>query len=94
MQRFLLNLDAARSEPERPVCDGQSRHLGSRAGLDTYLCTNPSCGLRWTVHDPSTMTAPRKREAGPRQARPSVYRNPTSVTDNLGPRSGGLGHVQ
>jgi hypothetical protein len=90
-QQFLI-LDPARSEPDCPVCGDLSRYVGSRAGLDTYECTDPACGLRWNVHDPSVMTPPRKREAGPRQARPSVNRRYTDP-DQRDPRRGGSIHV-
>ena len=84
---------AATELPERaarscPVCGGQSGHLGSRAGLDTYQCTHPSCGLRWSVHDPGAMTPPRKREAGPRQVRPLVNRDRSLGTIQTAPGGG------
>jgi hypothetical protein len=77
--------------PERaprscPACGSRSRHLGRHGPVEVYTCT--SCGLSFDVHDPNAVSPPRKREAGPRQARPSVIRDRSLTTIRTAPDGG------
>jgi hypothetical protein len=69
-----------------PACGSRSRHLRRRGPVEVYTCS--SCGLSFDVHDPNAVSPPRKRGAGPRQARPSVNRDRSLTTIRTAPDGG------
>jgi hypothetical protein len=87
---LLFGAEPARPEPACPACGASSRSLGRRGAVACYSC--PVCGLLWDLHDPGAMTPPRKRGAGPRQARPSMNSIRSLTTHHADPRQGGLSH--